>query len=93
MEQSWVEFYHAAVLETDWSKLEGEILAAEAAIKGRLHEFSLNHGGTPEENQAIVHAVNAMETLRNDLVLWRSLSVQNRNTQGQPECMVVSKQI
>jgi len=59
MEQSWVEFYHAAVLETDWSKLEGEILAAEAAIKGRLHEFSLNHGGTPEENQAIVNAVNA----------------------------------
>jgi len=85
MEQSWVKFYHAAVLETDWSKLEGRILAAEAAIKGRLHEFSLNHGGTPEENQAIVHAVNAMETLRNDLVLWRSLSVQNRNTQGQPE--------
>ena len=30
MEQSWLKFYHAAVLETDWSKLEGRILAAEA---------------------------------------------------------------
>ena len=86
MKQSWVNFYHAAVLETDWSKLEGRILAAEAAIKGRLHEFSLNHGGTPEENQAIVNAVNAMETLRNELVLWRSRSVQGgRKTQVQPE--------
>jgi len=44
MKQSWVNFYHAAVLETDRSKLEGRILGAEAAIKGRLHEFSLNHG-------------------------------------------------
>jgi len=70
MEQSWVEFYHAAVLETDWSKLEGEILAAEAAIKGRLHEFSLNHGGTPEENQAITDALHSLKVLRTELASW-----------------------
>ena len=41
---------------TNWTKIEERIQAAEAAIKGKLHEFSLNHGGTPEENQAIEDA-------------------------------------
>jgi hypothetical protein len=50
----WHEFYNAAaVLETDWSQMEGRIQAAESAITGRLHELSLDHGGAPEENQAI----------------------------------------
>jgi hypothetical protein len=39
----------------------------------------------PQENLAIVNAVNAMEAMRNDLALWRSLSVQGGNTQVQPE--------
>jgi hypothetical protein len=53
----WQEFYYLAVLETDWSKMGNLIEAAESAIEARLHEFSLNHGGTSEENQAIVDAV------------------------------------
>jgi len=67
----WHEPYNAAVLETDWSQMEGRIQAAESAITGRMHEFSLNHGGTPEENQAIVDALNRLNTLRADLALWR----------------------
>ena len=51
MSYSWNPLYTAAVLETDWSKMPERIRAAEAAITNRLHEFSLDHGGTPEENQ------------------------------------------
>jgi hypothetical protein len=49
----WQELYAIALLETDWTKIEQKIQAADNGIKARLHEFSMNHGGTPEENQAI----------------------------------------
>jgi hypothetical protein len=67
----WHELYEAAVLETDWSKMEKRIQAAESAIKDRLHEFSLNHGGTREENQAIVDTLNRLNVLRADVASWR----------------------
>jgi hypothetical protein len=47
------------------------IRAAEAAIKNRLQEFSLGHGGTPEENHAIIDTMQRLGVLRSDLVLWR----------------------
>ena len=46
----WQELYATALLETDWSKIEEKIQVADNGIRARLHEFSLNHGGTPEEN-------------------------------------------
>jgi hypothetical protein len=67
----WFENYSAAVLETDWSKIEGRIDAVEAEIKERLNEFSLNHGGSPEENQAIVDALERLNALRADVASWR----------------------
>jgi hypothetical protein len=70
--QRWEQLYQAAVLETDWSKVDKDIQAAELAIKGRLREFSLDHGGTLEENQAIANAVKALGTLRDDVAEWRS---------------------
>ena len=48
----WHEVYRAALLETDWSKIGKDIQEAENGIRARLHEFSLNHGGTPEENRS-----------------------------------------
>ena len=35
----WHEVYKAAVLETDWTKMEERIQAAEAALHARKHEF------------------------------------------------------
>jgi hypothetical protein len=67
----WQEFYYLAVLETDWSKMGNLIEAAESAIEARLHEFSLNHGGTSEENQAIVDALNGLKVLRQESADWR----------------------
>ena len=68
----WHEVYKAAVLETDWTKMEERIQAAEAALHARKHEFDLNHGGTPEENQAIVDALNGLNILREDVTAWQS---------------------
>jgi hypothetical protein len=48
----WQELYKAALLETDWSKMEERIQAAESAIQNRKREFALNSGGTQEENQS-----------------------------------------
>jgi hypothetical protein len=68
---SWQELYATALLETDWSKIEEHIQVAENGIKARLHEFSLNHGGTPEENQAIVDALNGLNVLRKEVAAWK----------------------
>ena len=66
----WQELYRSAVLETDWSKIEQKIQEADNGIRARLHEFSLNHGGTPEENQAITDALNGLSVLRKDVAVW-----------------------
>ena len=71
-EYGWRKFYQAAVLETDWSRIGEHIAAAESAIEARLHKFSEDHGGTPEENKAITDAVMALEALRKDVAAWKS---------------------
>jgi hypothetical protein len=70
-EHSWVQTYHDALLETDWTKIREKIESAEVAIRVRRHEFSLNHGGTPEENQAIEDALNALNVLRKEVATWQ----------------------
>lgn len=67
----WHELYKAALLETDWAKIEERIQAADSAISEKLHEFSLNHGGTPEENQAIRDAVSGLTILRREVAAWK----------------------
>jgi hypothetical protein len=67
----WQELYATALLETDWSKIGEEIQVAENGIRARLHEFSMNHGGTPEENQAIVDSLNGLNTLRKEVAAWQ----------------------
>jgi hypothetical protein len=66
----WIETYKAALLETDWSKMQERIETAESALRQRKHEFDLNHGGTPEENHAIADAIRGLAVLRIDLVKW-----------------------
>jgi hypothetical protein len=67
MAEEWEKLYQAAILETDWSKIEGRIQIAESAIKAKLHEISLNHSGTPEENQAVNDALAGLRVLRHDV--------------------------
>ena len=70
MTYQWHEFYKAAVLETDWSKMEERVRAAESAIRDRQAELSLDHAGTPEERQAITDALNGLDVLRRDATSW-----------------------
>jgi hypothetical protein len=52
-------------------EIEERIQAAEAAMKRKLHDFSLNHGGTPQENHAIEDAMNALNVLKREVMIWR----------------------
>jgi len=70
MTYKWHEFYRAAVLETDWSKMEERIRTAELALRDRQAELSQNHGGTPDETQAITDALHRLAVLRADVALW-----------------------
>jgi hypothetical protein len=63
----WEESYQAAILETDDKKLQNRIQAAKAAIDNRLHELQFDHGGTPEERQAITDALGGLNVLRREL--------------------------
>lgn len=71
-EYDWEKLYHKAVLETDWSRIEERIEETESAMQRRLHEFSLNHGGTPEENKAIARALDRLEILRTEVTTWQA---------------------
>ena len=68
-EYSWQELYRTALLETDWWRIEEEIQVAENGIRARLHD--MNHGGTPEENQAIEDALKGLNILRQEVVTWQ----------------------
>ena len=72
MSIEWKNLYQSAILETDRSKMQERIQAADLAIKGRLYEFSQDHGGTPEENQAIQDALSGLTVLRREVALWQS---------------------
>jgi hypothetical protein len=74
---NWQEVYKAALLETDWSKMEERIRAVETALHQRKHEFDLDHGGTPEENQAIADALRGLDVLRNEVEVWSKRPEQN----------------
>jgi hypothetical protein len=67
MTSDWQKLYQAAILETDWSKIEERIRVVDSAISARLHEFSLDHGGTPEENQRLRDALNGLSVLRREV--------------------------
>jgi len=74
----WEESYEAAILETDDKKLPKRIQAAKSAIDDRLHDLQTDHGGTPEERQAISDALAGLNVLRRELQI-RSPEPGSRN--------------
>jgi hypothetical protein len=66
-EYVWDESYKAAVLETDDKKLGERIHVAKGAIDTRLQELQSDHGGTPEERQAMTDALGRLQVLRREL--------------------------
>ena len=63
----WHDLYRAAVLETDRVRLQQALHAAKSAIDDRLQELQADHGGTPEERQAISDALTALNVVRREL--------------------------
>ena len=63
----WEQLYEAAVLETDDKNLSNRLQAAKGTIDSRLHEMKVDHGGTPEELQAISDALHGLNLLQAEL--------------------------
>jgi len=75
---NWQESYMAALLETDWTKMRERLQAAEDELRDRQRVLREDHGGTTEERQAIVDAVNAMEMLHRDIDQWQKRQSASR---------------
>jgi hypothetical protein len=67
---SWQESYHAALLETDWTKMVELVQTAESEIHKRRVELSTDHNGRQEEREAVVNALNGLRVLRMDAASW-----------------------
>jgi hypothetical protein len=72
MTHEWEKLYEAAMLETDWSRMEERIEAAESALHARLDEMPLDYGGSLEENRAIADALNRLDTRQREVARWKS---------------------
>ena len=68
---SWQDSYHAALLETDWTKMVELVQAAESELHKRRLELSKDQNGTQEEREAVVNALNGLRVLRMDAAAWR----------------------
>jgi hypothetical protein len=71
-EYIWYDAYKTAILETDWTKMKARLRAAESEIIERQHVLSMDHGGTPEERQAIEEALNGMKCLQREVAGWQT---------------------
>jgi hypothetical protein len=67
---SWQESYQAALLETDWTKMQERVQTAESEIHHRRLVLSQDHGGTDEERAALVNAMSSLGVLRMNVASW-----------------------
>jgi len=67
---SWQESYQAALLETDWTKMQDRVQTAESEIHQRRLVLSQDHGGTDEERVALVNAMSGLRVLRKNIASW-----------------------
>jgi hypothetical protein len=66
----WQASYQAAVLETDWTKMQERLQQAESEIHNRRLALSQDHSGTTEEREALVDAMNGLQSLRKDVAVF-----------------------
>ena len=80
---AWRELYSAAVLETKVERMQSSVQAAKAAIDTRLHELQTDHGGTPEERQALLDALTGLKVLEREM---KDRTNSNRATASDQLC-------
>jgi hypothetical protein len=78
MTHRWYESFHAAVLETDWTNMLERVQAAEFEIQERQRVLSEDHGGTPEERQALANALKGLKVLRRDAASWLDMQKSSK---------------
>jgi hypothetical protein len=66
----WQASYQAAVLETDWTKMQERLQKAVSEIHNRRLALSQDHSGTAEEREALDDAMNGLQSLRKDVAVW-----------------------
>jgi hypothetical protein len=71
MTHNWYDSFRTAILETDWTKMQERLQTAEREIHERQYALSLDHGGTPEERQAIAEALHGIAQLKTESGDWR----------------------
>jgi hypothetical protein len=67
---SWQESYQAALLETDWTKMQERVQTAESEIHQKRLMLSQDHGGTDEERAALVNAMSGLRVLGMNVASW-----------------------
>jgi hypothetical protein len=90
----WYESYRAAALETDWTRMEERVRAAEFEIhKRQQHVLFEGYGGTPQERYALASALNSLWVLREDLVWWQNRQRQNpaENSKANSESPILQR--
>jgi hypothetical protein len=60
---NWVEFYRAALLETDKAKLRDRIVAAQKALRERVSQLKEDKEGSAQEIRALEDALKALRYL------------------------------
>src|SRR4030095_8546815 len=65
---AWEKQYLAAMFETDNTPLSERVYTAHAAIASRRQELALDHGGTPDEQRAIIDALQRLFLLSRERI-------------------------
>ena len=65
----WHDLYHAALFETEPTKIPARIAGAEKAILARIKEFFAVTSDHIEEDQVVDDALNALRALRSCIVV------------------------
>lgn len=74
MDYIWYPAYRSAMLETDKLRMRARLSFAEREMVARLRVIAQDHGGTPEERNALAHALTGIKNLRAEVNGWDSQS-------------------
>ena len=66
----WQELYASAPLDNGLVE-NGRENSSRGEDESEVARFSMNHGGTPEENHAIEDSLNGLDPLRKEVATWQ----------------------
>jgi hypothetical protein len=79
----WQSSVMKAILETDWTKMKDRVQVAESEVLSRVIEIVREQGGTREEREALLSALEGVDALRRDLVYWEGRAEPKRSLRSE----------